>query len=178
MNKQPSGRWTDKRDLYDWWKRKIKESASFGHRYFAIMALAIYGIKCDIPKVEVEADAMELVPFLDGLKPDAPFTTEDCKSALECFDEKYVTFPRADIEKITGIEIPENKRNYRKQAVHVQYMNLNRQFKVMNNECTNGGRPDKAAIVKQWRLENPMGRKVDCIRDTGLDKKTVYKWWG
>ena len=31
LNKQPSGRWTDKRDLYDWWKRKIKESASYGH---------------------------------------------------------------------------------------------------------------------------------------------------
>jgi len=23
----------------------------------------------------------------------------------------------------------------------------------------------------------PEGKKADCIRDTGLDKKTVYKWW-
>lgn len=21
------------------------------------------------------------------------------------------------------------------------------------------------------------GKKADCIRDTGLDKKTIYKWW-
>lgn len=29
----------------------------------------------------------------------------------------------------------------------------------------------------KWRLEHPEGKKADCIRDTGLDKKTVYKWW-
>lgn len=177
VNKEPSGRWIVKRDLYEWWKRKIKESASYGHRYFAIMALAIYGVKCNIPKEEIEADAEKFISFLDGLKPDAPFTKEDCKSALECFDEKYVTFPRSDLEKITGIEIPSNRRNYRKQATHVQYMNLNRQFKVMNNECTNGGRPNKAEIVHQWRIAHPDGKKVDCIKNTGLSKPTVYKWW-
>ena len=32
-------------------------------------------------------------------------------------------------------------------------------------------------IVQQWRLEHPDGRKADCIRDTGLNKRTVYKWW-
>lgn len=25
--------------------------------------------------------------------------------------------------------------------------------------------------------ENPEGRKIDCIRETGLSKPTVYKWW-
>lgn len=39
------------------------------------------------------------------------------------------------------------------------------------------GRKPKADIVKEWRLAHPEGRKADCIRDTGLDKKTVYKWW-
>ena len=32
-------------------------------------------------------------------------------------------------------------------------------------------------IVYEWRSAHPEGRKVDCIRETGLDKKTVYKWW-
>ena len=40
-----------------------------------------------------------------------------------------------------------------------------------------GGRPEKSKIVEEWRKSNPEGRKADCIRDTGLDKKTVYKWW-
>ena len=38
----------------------------------------------------------------------------------------------------------------------------------------NNGRPDKSMIVYEWRSAHPEGRKVDCIRETGLDKKTVY----
>ena len=43
------------------------------------------------------------------------------------------------------------------------------------------GRPKgsgtKELIVKQWKLENPTGRKADCHRDTGIDPKTIRKWW-
>lgn len=45
------------------------------------------------------------------------------------------------------------------------------------DEYKNNGRPDKAELVRQWRLEHPEGRKVECIKDTGLSKPTVYKWW-
>jgi len=31
--------------------------------------------------------------------------------------------------------------------------------------------------VTDWRKQNPDGKKADCIRDTGLSKHTVYKWW-
>ena len=36
----------------------------------------------------------------------------------------------------------------------------------------------KEDVVKQWRAEHPNGKKAECIRDTGLSKPTVYKWWG
>ena len=42
------------------------------------------------------------------------------------------------------------------------------------------GRPKgstKEKIVKEYRKNNPNARKCDCIKATGLDKKTVYKWW-
>lgn len=39
------------------------------------------------------------------------------------------------------------------------------------------GRKPKVDIVRQWQAAHPEGKKADCIRDTGLDKKTVYKWW-
>ena len=32
-------------------------------------------------------------------------------------------------------------------------------------------------IVKEYREKNPEARKCDCIRETGLSKSTVYKWW-
>ena len=32
-------------------------------------------------------------------------------------------------------------------------------------------------IVEDWRKAHPNGKKADCIKDTGLSKPTVYKWW-
>jgi len=31
--------------------------------------------------------------------------------------------------------------------------------------------------VSEWRRQHPEGRKADCHRDTGLDPKTIRKWW-
>ena len=39
------------------------------------------------------------------------------------------------------------------------------------------GAPTKAQIVKEWKQLHPEGTKADCIRETGLTKPTVYKWW-
>ena len=36
----------------------------------------------------------------------------------------------ADIEALTDIRIERNRRNGRTQKLHMQYMNMNRQFKV------------------------------------------------
>lgn len=35
----------------------------------------------------------------------------------------------------------------------------------------------KEQIVKKYREKNTNARKSDCIKDTGIDKKIVYKWW-
>ena len=35
----------------------------------------------------------------------------------------------------------------------------------------------KKLTVFRWRQGHPEGSKADCIRDTGLSKPTVYKWW-
>src|SRR5699024_7000988 len=81
LNKDKSTKkWSVKRDLYDWWKRKIQDGASFGHRYFCIMCLAIYAIKCDVTEQELREDAYELIPFLNALNTEDPFTAEDVES--------------------------------------------------------------------------------------------------
>ena len=159
--------------------KKEKNGASYGHRYFCIMTLVIYGIKCGLSKDEIKQDAIDLIPFLNGLNEEEPFTEEDIKSALECYDERYNTFPLKDIEKLTNIRIERNKRNGRKQKDHVKMMNLIRDEINQNktwNKIGNGRKPKKD-IVQKWRLEHPEGKKADCIRDTGLTKPTVYKWW-
>lgn len=171
------GTWLCKRDLYDWWKRQIKEGAVFHHRYFCIMMLAIYGVKSGISFEEVEKDALELIPFMNDINPENPFTKEDVYSALECYDRRYITFPLEDISRLSAIPIQKNKRNGRKQSAHIRYMNYQRAFRVAEGECTNGGRPSKENIVRAWQRNNPGGSKAECIRQTGLSKPTVYKHW-
>ena len=77
--------WTVKRDLYDWWIQQIKKEengASYGHRYFCIMTLVIYGIKCGLSKDEIKQDAIDLIPFLNGLNEDCLLYTSDAADEL------------------------------------------------------------------------------------------------
>ena len=160
--------------------KKEENGASYGHRYFCIMTLVIYGIKCGLSKDEIKQDAIDLIPFLNGLNEKEPFTEEDIKSALECYDERYNTFPLKDIEKITNIRIERNKRNGRKQEQHLAgaraIQEINDKYNGTNWRDGNGRKPKKD-IVQKWQLENPEGTKYQCVKDTGLSKNTVKKWW-
>ena len=40
----------------------------------------------------------------------------------------------------------------------------------------NGRKPKKEA-VEEWLLAHPDGTKAECHRETGIDPKTIRKWW-
>lgn len=117
VKKERRGRWTVKRDLYDWWLRRIADEIKVGHRFYGIMTLAIYAKKCDIDEDELREDAFGLLQRYDDMSVEDinRFTKDDIVCALEMFNEDYVTFPRDDIAKISGMsmrlirEIGENK---------------------------------------------------------------------
>jgi len=168
--------------LYDWWKRQIYTGATYRHRYFSVMAMVIYGVKCNVPAEQIKKDAEELKPYLTSIKKDDPFTDDDIMSAMDCLDDRYATFPIRDIEKLTCIPIPRNKRNYRKQADHIKIMNFIRDEVNGNKEWRNkDGRPKgsgtKEQIVADWQAVHPTGKKIECERETGLSRHTVLKWW-
>ena len=172
------GHWTCKRDLYDWWIRQIKAGAAFHHRYFNIMCLAIYGMKSGIPEEEVTRDAYDLIPFMNNIAPGEPFTESDVQSALEAYDERYYTFPRDDISKLSGIPIEANKRNGRQQKIHLERARAVQEIDYPDGEWRNqNGRPSKRDQVEQWQYDHPDGRKCDAIRDLRIDRKTVSKYW-
>ncbi len=177
---KPAGRWHIKRDLYDWWLRKIQtdERLSVGHRYFCIAVLASYAAKCDIEEDELRRDAYGLLDFMNTLKND--FTIDDIESALNFYQESFITFPRYEVEIISGLDVPPNKRNYQKQADHLEEARAIRDIRMRRQGrlWTDGnGRPDKAEIVEEWRKLHPDGKKAECSRETGLHINTVYKWW-
>lgn len=179
--------WTCNIALYEWWKRKMTEEVKMGGRYFAIMALCAYGLKCGIPEQQIKHDAYSFLEHLESLTEDEDnhFTKSDIQDAFKALkaDNKLLSTiaSRAWIEKSTKVQIIPNKRNGRKQSIHIKYMNNMRAFKVELGECTNGGRPkgsgEKKYIVEEWQRQNPDGKKIDCERETGLSRHTVLKWW-
>lgn len=176
---KPRGSWQVSRALYDWWKTTINDS-SYGHRYFWVMALAIYATKCGVSEDELIKDALSYVPILHAINEDAPFTKADAIKACQTYNADYQTFPRRSIERITAITIPPNRRNGRKQEDHLK---VSRFIRDMNDEMNgtdwryHGGAPTKEHIVREWRRANPGGSKIQCERETGLSRPTVLKWW-
>ena len=186
VNGERRGRWTVKRDLYDWWLRRIRDEIRVGHRYHGIMTLAIYAKKCSIEEDELRQDAYSLLLPYDEMSIEDinRFTRDDIEAALSMFNEDYVTFPRDDIARLSGLTMPVNKRNWRKREVHLQGARAIQEINDRANgtDWRNGnGRPVGSGTaqeeVYQWRKQHPEGRKADCHRDTGLDPKTIRKWW-
>lgn len=163
--------------LYDWWFDKITNETTYGHRYWCTMCLAIYAVKCSVPFDRLREDAYSLLPVFNGIKPDKPFLKSDVDTALKCYHEDYATFPLKDIERLTQITIQRNKRNGRTSEQHSKVMRAMKEVKKELGEKVNEGRPSKKAIVEDWQMGHPQGRKADCIKETGLSKPTVYKWW-
>ena len=183
VNNESKKTWVVKRDLYEWWKRKVTNEATYGHRYFCIMVLAIYGKKCNIPYSEVKEDAYNLMPILNAQSV-VPFEESDVLSALESYKEDYVTFPRKDIEKLTAISIPANKRNGRKQNIHLQAARAVQDI-YNPNWRQNNGRPvgSKNKVNKNRDLvfgylqSHPFASITSISRDLKLSRPTVYKYF-
>lgn len=189
---EPRGIWHVSRNVYEWWKRQITSGATVGHRYYCLMMLAVYAQKCayydpkhnphPVTYEELENDAFSFLQPFDEKTTDEHnhFISADVLDALEAYNERWVTYPRNSIEYKTGIAIPANRRNGRKQDLHLKGA---RALQKINDEAngtdwrSGNGRHSKGPVVRQWRRENPSGRKVDCIRETGLSKPTVYKYW-
>lgn len=177
------GTWTCKRDLYEWWKRRVEYEAKYGHRYYSIMCLCVYAKKCGIEQEELENDAYKLQELLNGARAanEEPFTREDVLAALEMYNDNYITFPIHSITDLTDIPIERNKRNYRKQEAHIKLMNNMREFKKSIGEPMQIGRPKgsgtKEALVKEWRQQHPNGNKIQCAAALNISRNTAAKYW-
>lgn len=177
--KKPRKYWTCNRALYDNWLGRIKREAVVNHRYFAVMALAIYGIKCAVPFEEVKRDAYSLLPLFDSMtvEENNHFTEDDIESALRAYKECYKTFPRRSVEELTAIAVPANRRNGRSAEEHLELARAARDINQRRKGTKWNGRKSKESIVLEWRSQHKDGTKTECIRDTGLSKPTVYKHW-
>lgn len=83
-SKKQGGAWVCNEALYEWWKRKITEEVKAGGRYFSIMALCSYGLKCGISEQKIRRDAYAFLDHLESLTEDEDnhFSRADVKDAL------------------------------------------------------------------------------------------------
>lgn len=181
VNGEPRDQWVCNKALYEWWRNRVENEIKEGHRYYGLMILSIYAIKCNISEEELRNDCYKLMRKLDELTPKGSennFTEDDVESAIQIFyDKGYVTYPRNSISHLSGLRIEPNKRNGRKQEDHLKLARGIKEIKSNLGENVKGGRPSEKKIVQTWRLEHPEGKKAECIRDLKLSKPTVYKWW-
>lgn len=173
------GSWDAKEDLYNWWLRRIRGGASYSHRYFCLMALAIYAVKCGITdRQRVKSDMESLVPFLDSIDPEHPFGNDhEVENALECLDLRYKKFPIKDLERISGMAIPKNKRNYRKQPQHMAVMRAIQGVTDPEGNWRNkDGAPKKRDIIRAYACEHPDANHSEIAKALGVSRPTVIKW--
>lgn len=160
--------------LYEWWLKQA-DGIKGGHRYFFLMCMSIYACKCDVPKSKLKKDMQKVFDKLQDVEHENALTEYDIESALEAYDKEYYNFKIEDIEKLTDVRIEKNKRNYRKQDMHLK---LARGQLALLKEMGEAevGRPSKEKIVKDYFIKNPSSRKIEVIKGTGLSKTTVYKY--
>lgn len=183
VRKERRGRWTVKRDLYDWWLNRIKSEIKVGHRFYGIMTLAIYAKKCCIDEKELRQDAYSLLELYDEMSVEDinRFTKDDIQCALEMYNEDYVTFPRDDIAKLSGLQIEKNKRNGRKQEEHLKRCRI---IQMASDEVdgTNwragNGRKNKKNIIFEYIKKYPEQKNKSVIaRELNLSRPTVIKYY-
>lgn len=168
--------WEIKRDLYDWWIRQ-SEKVKGGHRYYFLMAMSIYAVKCNIPKDELKKDMYKVFEELKDINHNHPLEEKDIYSALETYDRQYYNFTINDIEKLTDIRIDRNKRNYRNQDLHLKGARSIQEINDPNAEWRNlKGRPSKEQIVKKYINENPEANPTEIASALGVSRSTVYKY--
>ena len=173
----------DPHALYHWWLRRIGEIKG-GHRYFFLMCMAIYAYKCGVSKKQLRQDMQEAFEDLQMVKHENVLTEDDVKSALEAYDKEYFNFTIADIEVLTDVRIERNKRNGRKQRIHLQgaraIQEINDKANGTNWRDGNGrpiGSGTAQEAVCEWQRRHPEGSKSQCRLETGLSYPTIRKWW-
>lgn len=179
--------------LYESFKPRMLQSARVGNRYFCMCVLFADACQCGIPYKDVQDYARSLLDeFNVGITNEKDlFTLQDIEHASAKYDSKYIKFMRLDnIEKMTGITFPRNKRNGNEQTVHCAMMRATKGVKVNmglakdtrfgaegGNDPTLGGRPTAEKTIRAYLQDHPDAKKVEVIRETGLSKPTVYKWY-
>jgi len=178
--------------LYESFKPRVRRFSRVGNRYNCMCVLFADAAICGIPYSEVYKYACDQLEIMNlGVDESELFTQEDIDCATKYYNPNFGQFMTLErIEKLTGIKLPPNKRNHRSQEEHIKYLNGMKSIGLFKdtrfgasdgNDNTKGGRPKGSGTAEQsirdYLLEYPDAKKCEIIKDLGLTKPTVYKWY-
>lgn len=169
--------WHSNRGFYDYALENCRNKTKEGNRYTSMCALSVIAWKCAVPMSELERDLLSLLPKYNA-GAERIIREKEIASAMKMYNAKAMLTQRERLEQWQGWEYKPIKRNGRKRKEHIKIMNFVRDEINNNRDWRNKeGRPSKEQLVAEWRTSHPEGSKAMCHRDTGIDAKTIRKWW-
>lgn len=169
--------WHSNRKFYEHALQGCRDKTKEGNRYTSMCALSVIAWKCGVPLPELERDLLGLLP---GYNKGATrqIKEKEVYSAMKMYNDKAMLTQRQSLENWQGWDFKPIKRNGRKRADHLRRARAVQAVDFPDGEWRNReGRPSAHQTVQEWQRNHPDGRKADCHRDTGLDPKTIRKWW-
>lgn len=170
------------RGAYESWLARVDDEAVVHGRYFAVLALVAYAVKCNVPLKELERDAYGLVPKLDGLsdEPGNRFTNYDVSCALAAYGSNELRFWKNEYMcRRAKIAPHANKHNGRSQALHLEGA---RAIQEINDKASGtcwrdgNGRKPKRDEIRAYAAEHPDASHAAIAKALGASRTTVIKW--
>lgn len=170
------------RGAYESWLSRIEDEAVVHGRYFAVLALVAYAVKCNVPLKELEKDAYGLVPVLDKLsdEPGNRFTDYDVACALSAYGSNDLRFWKNEYMcRRAKIAPHANKHNGRPQALHLEGARAIQEINdKANGTCwrEGNGRKPKRDEIRAYAAEHPEASQRAIAKALGVSPTTVNKW--
>ena len=173
------------RGAYQSWLSRIEDEAVVHGRYFAVLALVAYAVKCNVPLKELERDAYGLVPKLDKLSDDPGnrFTDYDVACALSAYGSNDLRFWKNEYMcRRAKIAPHENKHNGLKREPHLYLARQKKkEMKSIGIPMKNPeGRPvnsgTKRDEIRAYAAEHPDASHAAIAKALGASRTTVIKW--
>ena len=169
------------RGAYESWLSRIEDEAVVHGRYFAVLALVAYAVKCNVPLKELEKDAYGLVPVLDKLsaEPGNRFTDYDVACALSAYGSNDLRFWKNEYMcRRAKIAPHENKHNGRPQGEHLKIARFARDlnYDEPGGWINKNGAPTKRDEIRAYAAEHPEASQRAIAKALGVSPTTVNKW--
>lgn len=175
--------------------RCYKETVE-GSRYRSMCAMTIVAYKVRYPVEQLEQDLVLLMDHYNTIG--KRMKPSELKKALRMYNDKALQTSSTTLEQWFGWKFRRDNEKRREELKELiergetvrtreeileearAIRDIRMRRKKRNWYDGNGrkaGTHTREQEIRAWREAHPDGKPKDCMKDTGISKNTVYKWW-